>query len=491
MSETSASVHELWARFRFTVVGPLLSAPPPDGELEAALKELSEREWQHPTRADELVKFGFSTIQRWYYLAKESLNPIDALRRDVRDDAGHTKAVHEALQVLLRKQYRAYPGWTYQLHYENLLECINKDPELRPAPSYPSVRRFMKSGGLRRTKRRGNEGRPGVARARERLDSREVRSYEVEYVGALWHLDFHTSKHVGVLDLKGNWLKPKLLAILDDHSRLCCHAQFYFEENTQVLVHGFAQALLKRGLPRKLMSDNGAAMTSAEFEQGLVRLSIDHETTLPYSPHQNGKQEHFWAVVEGRLLAMLEHDKELSLDRLNLLLQAWIERDYHLKTHSETAQTPARRFFQGANVLRPAPAPQAIRDALRQRVTRRVRRSDATVTIEGMRYELPAAYRHHDRVTLLYARWDQSYVHLLDPRSGQQLMRIFPIDRHRNASGVRRALDQAAPADLTGEPPQGLPPLLKRLLEEYQADGLPPAFLPYPHDPQDDEEHTS
>ncbi len=57
----------------------------------------------------------------------------------------------------------------------------------------------------------------------------------------------------------------------------------------------------KRGLPRSLMSDNGSAMTSEEFTEGLQRLSIIHEKTLPYSPYQNAKQEVFWGQVEGRL----------------------------------------------------------------------------------------------------------------------------------------------------------------------------------------------
>lgn len=490
MSEMSASAHELWARFRFTVVGPLLSAPPPEGELEAALRALAQRDWRHPTQPGKRKKFGFSTIERWYYLAKDSPNPIESLRRDIREDAGCTRAVHEALQAILREQYKIYPGWTYQLHYENLLERIKKDPALSPAPSYPSVRRFMKSRGMRRTKRHGNENRPGLALARERLDRREVRSYEVEYVGALWHLDFHTSKHVGVLDSHGNWVKPELLAILDDHSRLCCHAQFYLEKNTEVLVHGFSQALLKRGLDRDLMSDNGTEMISAEFEQGLERLSIAHDTTLPYSPHQNGKQENFWCGAESRFLSMLDCTKDLTLDRLNLLLQAWVERDYNQRPHSETGQTPSQRFFESKSVLRAAPSPQALRDAFRQRVTRRVRRSDATVTIEGTRYELPSPYRHHDRVTLLYARWDLSYVHLFDPRTGKQLMRVYPVDLQRNASGERRALDPVAPSP-SPEPPHELPPLLQRLLEEYQAYGLPPAFLPYHADAPQSERKES
>ncbi|MBC7531118.1 MAG: DDE-type integrase/transposase/recombinase [Oligoflexus sp.] len=56
-------------------------------------------------------------------------------------------------------------------------------------------------------------------------------------------------------------------------------------ETTQDLVHGFSQALMRRGLPRTLMTDNGSAMTSAEFTQGLSRIGVIHETTLAYSPH--------------------------------------------------------------------------------------------------------------------------------------------------------------------------------------------------------------
>ena len=36
---------------------------------------------------------------------------------------------------------------------------------------------------------------------------------------------------------------------------------------------------------------------------------------LAYSPYQNGKQEHFWAVVEGRLLAMLRRIRDLTASK--------------------------------------------------------------------------------------------------------------------------------------------------------------------------------
>jgi len=493
VTRSSVSRHESWARLRFSVVGPLLSSPPSPGELRALLQELSERHWQHPIRPGEQIRFSFSTIERWYYTAKEAGNPIDALRRSVREDAGGSKVFHDSLAHELTEQYHKSPHWTYQLHHANLAILVDENPLLGPLPSYPTLLRFMKARGLVRTKRTGNERRPGLVRARERLDRREVRSFEVEHTGGLWHLDFHTSRHNGVLTPEGQWIKPHLLAILDDRSRLCCHAQFYLEETTEDLVHGLSQALLKRGLPRSLLTDNGGAMIAAESVQGLEGLSVLHETTLPYSPHQNGKQEHFWAVVETRFLAMLDNVRDLTLDRINALLHAWIEGDYHQKIHSETKQTPIQRWLDGPDVTRPAPSPEKLREVFRQRVWRRIRRSDVTLTIESARYEVPYAYRHLGRVRVAYARWDLGFVHLVDPRTGRPLVRIYPLDRGKNATGQRRSLDSKPPSAAETDSSGELPPLMRRLLEDYAASGLPPAYIPKSttdrdHDEEDKED---
>jgi hypothetical protein len=59
---------ERWAHLRVSVIGQLLAAPPPKGELKAAIMALAARTWQHPTTGDP-VQFGFATIERWYYRA--------------------------------------------------------------------------------------------------------------------------------------------------------------------------------------------------------------------------------------------------------------------------------------------------------------------------------------------------------------------------------------------------------------------------------------
>ncbi len=295
----------------------------------------------------------------------------------------------------------------------------------------------------------------------------------------LWHLDFHHGS-VRVLTSPGQWVYPLLLGILDDHSRLCCHAQWYLNETAEVLVHGLSQAFCKRGLCRALMSDNGAAMTAAETGQGLVELGVVHETTLPYSPYQNGKQESFWGQVEGRLLAMMTDRRDLTLAQLNEATLAWVEMEYNRKVHSETGATPLSRFLAGRDVGRPAPDFEALTRAFTAQASRTQRRSDGTISVEAIRYEVPSRYRHLKRLGIRYAAWDLSHVYLADERSGRILARLYPQDKARNADGRRRRKVPLGPEvnTIAQLPSDETAPLLRKLIAEYAATGLPPAYLP-------------
>ena len=379
----------------------------------------------------------------------------------------------------LRVQHKEHPGWSYQLHADNLAALAKAHPELGIAPSYPTVRRFMKSQGMFPRKRLSRRDTEGAARAEARLAHLEVRSYEAEYVHGLWHADFHVGSRK-VLTKDGRWAPPHLFGAVDDRSRLACHVQWYLGETAETFVHGLTQAIQKRGLPRALMTDNGAAMLAAETQEGLAEVGIVHETTLPYSPYQNAKQEVFWVLVEGRLLPMRESGKDLTLELLNEATQAWAEQEYNHKLHSEIATTPLARFLEGPCVGRESPDSAALRRAFRMRVERTQRRSDGTTPLEGVRFEIPSRFRHLERLTIRYARWDLSVVDLVDPRTGQILAALHPIDKVKNAEALRRAIEPVAPAVESG--PGDIAPLLKKLMAEYGATGLPPAYLP--HEPK-------
>jgi len=488
----NASSHEHWAHFRFSVVGHLLAAPPPKGSLRTELKRLAARKWRHPV-SGEPVRFGLSTIERWYHRArKERQDPVRVLRRKVRKDLGSQGSMSLAIRQALIAQYAGHPSWTALLHHANLVALAEEHERLRPIPSYSTIQRFLKAQGLRKRRRLTSRQTEGAERAESRLAMREVRSYEAEYVNGLWHWDCHHGSHK-VLTSRGEWITPILFGVLDDRSRLACHLQWYLAENAQNIVHGLSQAFMRRGLPRAAMSDNGAAMCAAEVAEGLARLGILHETTLPYSPAQNGKIEVLWANVEGRLLAMLEGVTDLTLDRLNEATQAWVELEYNRKVHSQTGQTPLARFLAGPAVTRPSPDGAALRLAFTKTETRTQRISDGTLVIDARRFEVPNCYRHLTRLQVRYASWDLTQVHLVDERTGNVLCRLYPQDKTHNAQGIRRPLEPVAsrrvepvaidPASVT--PATGIAPLLAQLMAQRTATGLPPAYLPKDELPND------
>jgi putative transposase len=481
MTQTrSGSTGILWARFRFSVVGSLLSSPPARGTLHAAIRSLAEKTWSHPVTGRD-VRVAAGTIARWYYTAlrKGGDDPLGVLRRAVRKDCGKI-SLAAPLAERLHLQYRDYPHWSCQLHYDNLAALVKADPTLGQLRSYSTVKRYMRAHGLVRMPRLQLHQRPSEARAERRRQTREVRSYEATHVGALWHLDFHHGS-LRVLTPGGQWQRPIALAILDDHSRLCCHIQWYLSETAEDLAHGLSQAIQKRGLPRALLTDNGAAMVAEEVAGGLLRLGIVHERTLPYSPYQNGKQEVFWGTLEGRLMKMLDGVADLTLEFLNKATQAWVEIEYNRAVHRETSCSPVERFERSPDVLRLSPSSESLRDAFRLETRRSQRHSDGTISLNGVRFEIPARYRHFREVAVRYARWDLGRVDLVDERSGNILAPIYPLDKTANADGRRAAVEPGGttlPPTKQRRATAELPPLLKSILQEYSATGMPPAYLP-------------
>lgn len=475
MKKSERSSHQRWAEFRFGVVGALLANPPPAGELRARLKELAEIKWAHPLK-EERFQVSLPTVERWYYASQsQEKDPVGVLRRKLRADSGTTRHLTPEIKNWLQNNYRAHPSWSGQLHTDNLRVWLAANPSYGAMPSYPTVLRYMRHSGWIKRARVRSPFAPGRAAAEARLLDREVRSFEVEFVGGLWHLDFHHASRA-LRTPRGDMQTPLALCVLDDHSRLCCHLQWYWSEDARSLTHGFAQALQKRGLPRSLLSDNGSAMISGEFTQGLTRLGILHETTLAYSPYQNGKQESFWGSLEGRLMAMLEGKRDLTIEELNGVSQAWAEMEYNRRVHSETKQTPIDRFLASKSVLRNAPESNILTSAFRRDGQRTQRISDGTISLLGKRFEIPAAYRSLQRLTVRYAEWDLRHVSLVDPRTDAVLAPLYPTDRTRNAEGLRKKIgtadSSAAAPDKTSTPP-----LLQKLVADYAASGLPPAYI--------------
>jgi hypothetical protein len=140
-------------------------------------------------------------------------------------------------------------------------------------------------------------------------------------------------------------------------------------------------------------------------------------------------------------------------------------------------------------VLRPSPSSDELRRAFRRQEIRTQRRSDGTLTVGGVRYEIPARYRTLMRPTVRWASWDLSSVDLVDARGGVVLATLLPLDKQANADRRRRVLDLEP--DLGPAPaPSGIAPLLRELMTAYDATGLPPAYVPLLTSRAEDEDES-
>ena len=178
---------------------------------------------------------------------------------------------------------------------------------------------------------------------------------------------------------------------------------------------------------------------------------------------------------------MLETCIDLTLTQLNVATLAWIELEYNRKVHSEINQTPLDRYAAAKDVGRPCPESEQLRQAFTAQLSRAQRQSDGTLSVEGIRFELPSRYRHLKRVTVRFASWDLSHVYLADPRNGYLLCRLYPQDKHKNADARRRSkqpLINAGPSPAPQSEGGGMAPLLRKLIAQYAATGLVPAYLP-------------
>jgi putative transposase len=202
--ETSTPARVRWARLRFAIIGPLLSAPAEAGELAARIAELAARPWRHPTTGDT-IRFSFKSLERWYYSARNEQDPIQALERKVPKHAGTHPSVADLVAEAIRTLRKQHPRWSYQLVYDNLVAVGREQPALGVLPGYATVCRYMKHHGLAKHRRpRRHEQDAGFV-------PRERRLFEVAHVHGLWHCDFHAAKRK-VLTANGQWTTATLFA---------------------------------------------------------------------------------------------------------------------------------------------------------------------------------------------------------------------------------------------------------------------------------------
>jgi transposase InsO family protein len=387
------------AAFRFGVIHELVNTKGLSrGEQERLIRDKCARRWSIP--CSNRTRIGRTTILRWLRLYKGGNSRIESLLTSGRSDRGASRSMDEETCLSLIGLRREFPRITISTLISKMREA---NPEVRLNPS--SVHRLLKREGLNRPAERKPEDR---------------RKFEAELANEIWQSDV---MHGPMARVGEKMRKTYLIAFLDDHSRLVPHGEFYLSEGLVCFLDAFEKCLLKRGLPRKLYVDNGAAYRSHHLEQVCASLGIALIHARPYMPQGKGKIERFFrSVREGFLTGF----KGESLKDLNEAFSLWLEDIYHGRKHGSTGQTPFERFTSNMECLRPAPAD--LTDHFRKVARRRVAK-DRTIILDGKLFEGPVSLIGK-QVDLLYHERNMGRVEVR--YDGKSYGFIAAVDIHVN-----------------------------------------------------------
>lgn len=360
------------ALFRLMVLGPLTSRTDIQrGEIKSIARELASKPYNIPDSKRTYISK--DTILRWYYEWKRG--GIEALQPLSRDDKGKTQLpldVQEAIvQLKQDNPSRSIATVVNMIERQGLVS--------KGKLSRSSVHRFLQHHRLSK-------------RLPSSVNTIERRSFVAAHAGDLWQGDV---LHGPLVQTEQGMRKTYLVSLMDDATRLIVHSAFCLSETALDIEGVLKQAILKRGLPNKLLIDNGPAYRAQSLQTICAFLDIRLIYCKPYEPEAKGKLERFHRTFREQFLNELDMQKIKDLSDLNARLWVWCESVYHARHHAGLkGESPIERWRKElVHVRHLSPGIiERLDDIFMHRVKRRVKK-DASVSWEGRLYEV-----HHNQV---------------------------------------------------------------------------------------------
>ena len=402
------------ALFRLSVLGALVSRENLQrGDLQQIIRELAQQSYAIPD--SRRTHIGEKTIEAWYYAWKR--DGIEGLAPKIRNDRGQSKLTPEIQEAVLNAK-RDNPKRSIR-HIKQLLE--SSGVAAKKVLSRSSIHRLLQANGLSR-----------VAGSASLLE--EKRSFCAEFAGSIWYGDV---LHGPSIPTPKGMRKAYLVSLMDDASRLVAHSAFCFGETALDIEGVLKQAVLKRGLPKKFVVDNGAAYRSATLQGICARLGIHLIFCRPYAPEGKGKLERWHRTFRNQFLSEINPANILDLSDLNARLWAWIERIYHQAPHSGlNGMTPLARYQKDLLKIRTLGQRAANLDAIFMHRVARFVRKDGTVSYLGKRFEVP--YELSGQTVQLVVDPHREIVVGVENKSGDSLGTATPLDALGNLQRERR-----------------------------------------------------
>lgn len=291
-----ASELALW---RYSVIAPLLHHT--NG---ASLRDLARTIAQDVLRGldGDPATVSPDTILRWYRAYR--LHGLEGLEDEPRRDRGRSRALDDAAQETLLALLEEHPDWTTKLLHREAQRRLGR------ALSIKAAYRLLKGRRPSPTPDSHPRREPGLPQT-------------------LWVAD--TMHGPTIIDAKRRKRKAYLLAILDDASRALMAARFATRDDIAAFLPVLREAVLARGLPSRLLTDNGPNYRSRVLRTACATLGIHLVYASPYSPTSKARLERFFRTVRMRFLPTLP--AILTLDELAAAWARYLA-EYHATPHT-------------------------------------------------------------------------------------------------------------------------------------------------------------
>lgn len=363
-------------------------------------------------------QFTWRTIQTWFYRYKN--HGITGMTAQPRKDKGQARKTTP--EELLEAINAARP------HFHQ--RRINKR----------AIYRFCVANGLLQPERIAQTTFYRFVReyqllAPESADKKRL-AFSMKFANQLWQADtmFGPFLDTGVPGAARK--QARLIAFIDDASRVLCHGEFFFEENVDTLVQAIRAAFYKRGVPEQLLVDNGSIYSSQEITLICARVGCILRHTAVRDAAAKGKIERFFRRVRDQFLV---RNLDLSsLESLNRQFAHWVENDCNATIHDALGMKPIDRFGIDLARVRFLPPSEHSDELFYAEATRKVKK-DNTFSFAGRRYETPVDLRD-TAIQLRFDRHRHDTAAVIVYHKGQRLGNARLLDAVAN--GLLRRKEQ-------------------------------------------------
>jgi putative transposase len=324
-------------------------------------------------------QFTWRTISTWFYRYKK--RGITGIENKVRRDKGQPRKItpEELLEALnIAKQHFR------DKHYDRMRlyrYCIEKGILNQKQISQTSFYRMIREYAL----------------LKDETKNKKRLAFAMQYANQLWQGDTMFGPYVKTANAHK---QAKLIAFIDDASRVITHGEFFFEENIDTLVRVLKAAFYKRGIPEQLYVDNGSIYCSQEITLICARIGCILRHTPVRDGAAKGKIERFFRRVRQQFLS-----KNLDLSSLKTLndqFTLWLEDEYNSSHHSAIGMKPIDRFSFDLKRIKFLSPCETNDELFFAEETRKVKK-DNTFSFKNIRYETPVDLRDR-QITIRYER---------------------------------------------------------------------------------------